>query len=518
MRGTSWLIPLAILGVAAILYVSSWGVAVTHDSVLYLSAGENLSQGLGMQRAGPNGELRPIAHYPPLYPMLLAALLLLGMDEVHAATWLSAVLFGVNIGIAGMIVLWLTRRLHGALLAQFAILVSPVMLETHLNALSEPLFFTWLLLNLWLLAMYLETQRRPLLIAAGVACSLASLSRYVGGALGGAGIVILALRRRTPIKRRLEDVAILAGVSLCPLLLWYVRNLILAGSSANRALVYHPVSYLVLRAAFDTLSGRLLPEQLSLRIRAVLLLAIVSCAGFLVAWGLAGLRRTGCSHPEEAESVRRCLRWGWISSLFIVTYIAVVGFSLAFLDASTRIDDRILSPIYLVLVICALGFASVLARPARLIGTAFCVLLVGIYAIRSWPPLADIRLNGRGFNSREWLSSETAELVRGLEPDATIISNESLAVEFLIGRPVYGVPEAVDSVTGTQRSDLGSQLTEMRHLLEEPGAVLVVFTGYHYRVEMPPMGQLTEGLVQVAATADGLVFVDERNAGTWGTR
>jgi len=263
MRGTSWLIPLAILGVAAILYVSPWGVAVTHDSVLYLSAGENLSQGLGMQRAGPNGELRPIAHYPPLYPMLLAALLLLGMDEVHAATWLSAVLFGVNIGIAGMIVLWLTRRLHGALLAQFAILVSPVMLETHLNALSEPLFFTWLLLNLWLLAMYLETQRRPLLIAAGVACSLASLSRYVGGALGGAGIVILALRRRTPIKRRLEDVAILAGVSLCPLLLWYVRNLILAGSSANRALVYHPVSYLVLRAAFDTLSGRLLPEQSS---------------------------------------------------------------------------------------------------------------------------------------------------------------------------------------------------------------------------------------------------------------
>jgi hypothetical protein len=93
-----------------------------------------------------------------------------------------------------------------------------------------------------------------------------------------------------------------------------------------------------------------------------------------------------------------------------------------------------------------------------------------------------------------------------------------LAVEFLIGRPVYGVLEAVDSVTGTQRSDLGSQLTEMRHLLEEPGAVLVVFTGYHYRVEMPPMGQLTEGLVQVAATADGLVFVDERNAGTWGTR
>jgi hypothetical protein len=428
------------------------------------------------------------------------------------------VLFGVNIGIAGMVVFWLTRRLHGALLTQLAILVSPVMLETHLNALSEPLFFTWLLLSLWLLAVYLETGRRPLLIAAGVACSLASLSRYVGAALVGAGMVILALRRRIPIKRRWADVAILAGVGLCPLTLWYVRNLVLAGSSANRALVYHPIPYLVLRAAFDTLSGRLLPQEWSLRIRAVLLLGIVSCAGFIVAWGLSTFRRAGCSRPEEAESVRRCLRWGWIASLFVVSYLALVGFSLAFLDASTRIDDRILSPVYLVLVISAFGFASVLARPARLIGTAFCVLLVGIYAVRSWPPLNDIRVNGRGFNSREWLSSETVALVRGLEPGATIITNESLAVEFLLGRPVYDVPEAIDSVTGTPRSDLGSRVTEMRHLLEEPGAVLVVFTGYHYRVELPPIGQLTEGLVQVAATADGVAFVDESNASSWGTR
>jgi hypothetical protein len=103
-----------------------------------------------------------MAHFGPLYPMLLAALGLSGADPLAGARWLNAFLFGANVVGIGLLIgacsggsTW--APLAGSLLA----LTSVPLLGVHATALTEPLFLLLGFLGLCLLAGYFETSKLP---------------------------------------------------------------------------------------------------------------------------------------------------------------------------------------------------------------------------------------------------------------------------------------------------------------------------------------------------------------------
>jgi hypothetical protein len=75
---------------------SSHGVGVRTDSVAYLWGAENLAKGLGLGRLNGLGELKPMTHWPPFYPLLLTLFELAGIPALAGARYLGAVLVAAD--------------------------------------------------------------------------------------------------------------------------------------------------------------------------------------------------------------------------------------------------------------------------------------------------------------------------------------------------------------------------------------------------------------------------------------
>src|SRR6185312_2435622 len=185
---------------AAAALARVYAVGVFHDDGVYAILAKSLATGQGFRYLHLPGA--PVAaHYPPGYPLLLAAL------------WHMAPTFPANVpllllanafflAIAAWGTMWLAEDVLGwprraaAVAAVVATLSYPLlMLSTAL--LSEPLFVALLMPSLVLAerAARDDAAWRSSLVA-GVACGALMLVRTHGVALAVALVAVLALRRR----------------------------------------------------------------------------------------------------------------------------------------------------------------------------------------------------------------------------------------------------------------------------------------------------------------------------------
>jgi hypothetical protein len=148
------------VGVAFIWGATVWGVGVRVDSLAYLTSAEALAQGKCLCWMGSGGELKPLVHFPPLYPSLVAGVSLFGLSIREAARVVDAGLYGANVVLWALVVHLLTRRYWAGVLVSILLLASPILLRVHDAAMSEPLFLLFTLLALSALAAYLHGGRR----------------------------------------------------------------------------------------------------------------------------------------------------------------------------------------------------------------------------------------------------------------------------------------------------------------------------------------------------------------------
>src|SRR5947208_11776152 len=96
MKKAGW----AVAGGLVLLYLTSvsphW--FITSDSALYLMLGQSLAGGNGYTLSG-----QPHVHVPPGYPLLLAAMIRLGLG---AMLWLNLAMIGM-----ALVTLWLAYHL-----------------------------------------------------------------------------------------------------------------------------------------------------------------------------------------------------------------------------------------------------------------------------------------------------------------------------------------------------------------------------------------------------------------------
>src|SRR5262249_24165991 len=145
---------------------------------------------------GAATEAQPLTHYPPLFPAAVASIAMAGVAVETAARWLNSLLFGVNIFLIGFTLTSFARAsswlpVVGSLLA----LTAPDLLGWHSLALSERLYVCALLTGLLCLLLYFETYERRYLVISALALALCALTRYVGAAAVGAGVIALLVRK-----------------------------------------------------------------------------------------------------------------------------------------------------------------------------------------------------------------------------------------------------------------------------------------------------------------------------------
>lgn len=209
----------------ALLRTATYGAAVGHDEVAFLSAAENLAAGFGLTMF--NG--KPLTNWPPFYPMTIAVPAWFGVAPADAGRWLNALAFGALVCGVG---LWLRGVVRSPALIMGASAIVAVAPELNAWAASlrgAALFAALTFGGLGLLANFL---RRPApgtppsawwpLLAAAVLAALAAVTRYAGAALIAAGVLLLLLRPGG-WRERLAPAMVFAAIAATPVALVAVR-------------------------------------------------------------------------------------------------------------------------------------------------------------------------------------------------------------------------------------------------------------------------------------------------------
>jgi hypothetical protein len=499
---------LAFLASALTLLATRHGVGASPDSVVYIGVARNLLAGRGLSEPFGAELDTPLTRYPPLYPFLLAAGDSAAIDPLRTARWLAALLAGANVLLAGLALrsllpyaCWLP------LVASLLVLTGYPLLTMHAMAWSEPLFLLLGFSGLFSLAAYLDKGRTAALVGAGLLIGLAFLTRYAAIPFLAAGVLgLVGMSRRSSV-RRLASAALFAALGALPTAFWALRNLAVADTAAARMLAWHPAGREHVWQALYTVAGWLhVPDSAPNWLRLGLLVAVAAAtlAAVVLMW--------------SSRLVRQVPAFVKLLMLLLPLYVAFLVASISLLDASTPLDDRILAPVYvaiLLLVLYAVGeLLPVAAHPRRwqvgLVG--LLLLLVAGSLIRGTAWVGDGYRQGIGFESLAWQRSPLIEQVRALPPEVVIYSNAPEAIYLHAGRRALPLPKPMDATTEQANPAYVVELARMQGLLDQQAALLV-YTRSLSRRSRPSEEDLRWqlALCPIVQSSDGAVYAGGRS-------
>lgn len=242
-----FLASLSLAGIGLVfLTTAKYGAGLAGDSMNYISVAERLLAGDGFVDFADV----PLVLFPPLFPVLIAALAWVSRADVFVVGWvLDALLWGLNIFLSGLFL----KRVFRAqpiyfYLSTLIIFLSPSGLAMHASLLTDPLFLTFTLLFFLLGESYIEKPAWPPFVALFIIAALSPLLRYSGFTqIVTGGLIILYAHGRVSspggggrkamgeLVQKLPKSLLLAAFfgifSLLPMSLWiYFHNYLISGT------------------------------------------------------------------------------------------------------------------------------------------------------------------------------------------------------------------------------------------------------------------------------------------------
>lgn len=497
-----------LAGFALIWFSTPWGIGVGYDSIFYLSAADNLLSSSGLSRLDGYGNSIPLTHFPPFYPLSIAGLsLMTGFETDYTARLLAAAFFALLVAISGWLIYRYTRSLLAGVLGAALILASPVLLDVSYMAMSELPFLVLLLLMIHFLNKYLLDGKLSELIISAVLAGLMYLTRYVGltaVALGGLSLLFL---QPGAWAKKIKDVIIFGSISLVPMLMFYGRNWYLTGSMTNRIIAFHPPTANQIRQGISTISTWILPARLNPTLRLIVLGLFMISIAILIVLSYKNGRNNQAEHSLEKGARQYVL----LLVLFAVVYLSMVFVSLTLFDASTKLNDRILSPLYLVGIMAGLiavwNSTWVKEHAYMRYGViGICLIFIGINLLRSSDVSSSMRDEGKGFSGVEWRRSETVAAIAQLPPDTLLFSNEAFAIYYLTGIPSSWIPENYDPVKDQEDENYSQRIDLMRDEIITQKGALVIFNSISKHNVYAPIDELSAGLSVFTNGSDGAIY------------
>lgn len=450
------------------LFVTKPGVGISPDSVTYISAARNLISGRGLSVSF--GNVAPLTHFPPLFPSIIALPGIIGLGPISVARWLNAILFGANILLIGLIIYSYAKKSTWIpILGSLLLLTSVDMLDIHSWVWSEPMFIFLCCLSLYLLDSYIKNLKYTFLAASAVFAALALLDRYTGMALifaGIAGIILLTDQARN---KKLIAFFVFAFISISPLAAWTLRNLLIAGNATNRTLAFHPVTLLNLNMGFLTFLAWLLPDNMPV-------ISMVVIGAIILFFTIYRRRIKATGESVRVENISNVPS---LFTYFILIYLAFLIIAISFFDASTPLDDRLLSPIFVSLVVVMLyGTKVIFSSKERFFKQVVAVsllILAGSYFARSGIWMNQNYSSAHGYADSMWKTSQIVKKIEKMPASIYIYSNLPDAVYISTGRTAYWIPEKSDPTSHIANPRYSAEMDVMKKRLRKNG-VLVYFT------------------------------------------
>lgn len=505
MSRTPYFLFLFLISLAAgfgLWYATPAGLGLTNDSAAYLGGARSLLAGSGYSDIWLDSTLEAITHYPPLLSLTLAGIGLLGLDPYRGARVLQVFLLAANTGLLGLLGLRMTKSQAAGIFLALLFASNAQFLRIHAQVLSEPLFIFFSLASFLAFSAATENQPAPALPArflkpglwlllTGLLSALAFLTRYSGLALIATFLIAIFL---LPGQSRLKRTAFFLAGAAPPIAAWFIRNSLVAESATNRTIQFNLIQLSNIRSGLWNAASFLIPfpawQDWLFRSGAVSVFLIAVGLILLVwlayqAYGLFFLRSSG--NPLL-----------FTSALYIFGYLGAVLFSMSFFDASTKFQQRILSPLYvswMILLVAILKSIntkdtkgakeeqekkSVFIRVIRQIRVPFALTVAAaILALSTFNfqrSLTELRqIDGLGYASWRWRQMNVLAIIKELPPETIVYSNSPPAVYLVTGRASRVIPSSVNPVSGQARSGYQQALAEMRADLLAGRAVLALF-------------------------------------------
>lgn len=434
------------------LWISTYGPGISPDSVVYLETAVSVASGEGFFA---NGE--PVTHYPPVYPLLLALSSLIGPDILTTSKALHAAIYGMNAALVTTAVYTFSihHRLLAASCALVLFMISAPILSTHAMAWSESSFVMFSFTGLFFLVLYLIKSSWFWLCMAALFLGLSMATRYVGIVLLVPLFFGLLVLNRRSGQERVRDAFAAAAIAGIPIGVWFTRNFVVAETAANRQFAIHPFGAKQFEALVTTLSDFVLPIALPFWAKALhtavwLILLLIVLKMYYQRNGL-----------NKAAS-RAGMAFVSLNLVFILSYLAFLMVSISFIDAYTPLDNRILLPVFIslmmVMVLTAEAVLTERQLPAVRLSLFFFVTLSlslnGMYVVQE---ARHIHRDGLGFTSRFWRDSATITAVSQLDPDILIYSNGPDVLRFWTGKDARLLPYRLFPTTLQLNEDYEAQ-------------------------------------------------------------
>jgi len=522
-----------VLGAGAAALVTSPGMVVTPDGGQYLAAASNIASGRGVTSpivpettdVGLRDQLlargrMPFTEWPPVYPTAVAAVSQLGMSPVGAARLLNVLAVGATAALVVALVELLAGSLAGGVAVAVAVMAGPVVagytplqsvnvLDQSVFVLSESLFLPLVLGALLAGGSSLAGGRRRFRLAL-VLVVVATLVRFVGLAAGAALAVAVILAPSTRGRRARPAVAALLSGPVA-VLAWMLVRKLLWGAGPTKALGWHPPGTRRAGGLVDVTAGWFgMQPGVADWLRVLVVVAVAVAATAVV---VAPRARRAVLGPRLDEPAR--LGVAVAMAAFVWVYPAVVLASVVLVDVNVPLDQRVLGPAGVVLVVLlgALVVAAVANRwPAQAawLPAGVAATLALVVALAGTSGLADVhRAHTAAVDNA---LRRAAQSPVGKLPAADVVfSNRPGDLYADIGRPSLLLPPMVDLSTGRRNGSFRRELGVVTGLLSQNPGVVVVFRDLAPGAPDLSAALGRAGLVEVGTCADDLrAFTDGR--------
>lgn len=460
------------IGIFLTLYATPQGLGLSDDSIAYIAGARSILNGDGYREAWLASN-QPVTHFPPAFSSLLALIGITGLDPLRGTRFLNAILFGSNIFLLGIIGWKMTKSQIAGIALAVLFLVNYSLFRVHTTAMSEPLYIFFTLASFLTFYFYFQFKQKRWLIITGFLVGFAYLTRYAGLALFATYLVSLILLKQT-WKDRLSRSAIFIASFIPFVLGWSIRNQLVADNATNRTLVYHPITQENIEIGIYNISLFLMPieEWRRALIKIPNLFFIISIALLLIL--LIWLAQKGLTKFFKPDSDKPEIL-SFVSTLYIFGYLASIISSMTYFDASTKFQLRILSPIFVSILIMSVYFIEKLWHKQKLLSILCSLLIFSLSLYGTINTITELRKGGQGYASFQWFDSEAMDFLNTLPEDVQIYTNEAAAVYLYTNRGARVLPDLVDPVTGQERGGFEEGVANLQNDILSGDAVLALF-------------------------------------------
>ncbi len=511
---------LALAGIALIISATSkFGPGISEDSIAYIAAAKNIlnfkelsvlfdleGNQLNLWLPRVEKELYHILPWPPLFPFIISIFGFLHFNLARSAGLINAILFGANIALILLIIRKYTRSLVLIIFSSIILITSKNMLLVHSFVWSEPLFLFLGLLGFYFLFCFLDNKKNYNFIISALCFSLAFFTRTVGISLIAAGVTAILFFSRLKIKNKIIYSILLSVIGFLPFSIWTLKNNIIFGNTTT-GFFFHPASPDDLIEAVRTVSSWFYLDIFPFKIYLILLMLVLTAITAVSIY----ISRKNKKRSADA-AYKQSSRVINIFLLFALFYITAILFARSFFDASIPLDNRILIPVFIpafIIIILLVKRALDYFKNKRAVKRTifiFCeILLVFSLSVIIFG-MKGFYEEGQGYNSRQWLESETIRELKDMDPSEAIYTNNPYAIYFYLDKNPRPLPTKVNIYTAKKNTDYSGDLNKTIEEIRKNNGLIVLFDLRQYYLAEEKELLMDHGLTLIKDTRDGAIY------------